>query len=374
MRHIIALLSSLLAAIAIMYLPSTWPAIAASTSSLFASQSLVAVACPAGGACTVVADAYDASQGSWQAATIWRTTNDGSTWRLQWGAAHIYLADVTCPSVSVCVAVGQHQSGTYGWHRAIYRTTDGGTHWREAVIRGDGVLTNVALTAVACPSTTRCYAAGTGNEKHGGRAVVTGAIYHLGSGAAWSLVRAGHTEFAALACPGATTCYAAGTVNTRGAALLATTNGFVSSHEHDFKGDGYSVGGITCFASRACDLALWYTDQTGKLGKDFAEILVTKDGGSSWRSSYRTSKTAYLGSLTCRGERTCFALSSGVVLRSTNSGGTWRGVHTIGQKLADIACTSARACLVVGYRDDNGAAVLLRTASMGQHWEQLLPA
>jgi hypothetical protein len=38
-----------------------------------------------------------------------------------------------------------------------------------------------------------------------------------------------------------------------------------------------------------------------------------------------------------------------------------------------VACASTSACVVVGYRDDNGWAVLLRTSDAGKSWLQLLP-
>jgi photosystem II stability/assembly factor-like uncharacterized protein len=353
---------------------SAHPVSAASGASYLAQQSLVAVACPAARTCTIVADSYDAAQGSWRAASLWRTTDAGDAFTAEWGESHVYLADVACASVFVCVAVGQTQTGTYTWRRAIYRTTNGGKRWSAASVTGDRGLTNVALTAVACPGADRCYAVGTGDVKHGSRSIVTGAVYRTTNGSTWKLAGAGHTEYSSLTCATASICYAAGTVNTKGVALISTTNGFASSREHDFRGSGFSVGGITCIGARNCDLALWFTDQSGTLANDFAEILATADGGRTWQRRYHEGKTSYVGAMTCSGRATCFALGTGVVLRSINGGSSWRAVHSINQKLADVACGTRASCLVVGYRDDNGAAVLLRTATAGKSWQQLLPS
>jgi photosystem II stability/assembly factor-like uncharacterized protein len=365
-----------LAALAVI-ITAAWtahPVSAASGASYLAGQSLVAVACPAARTCVVVADSYDAAQASWRAASLWRTTDAGDSFTAQWGETNVYLADVACPSLTVCLAVGQTQSGAYTWRRAIYRTSNGGKSWAAVSIGGDGRLTNVALTAVSCPTVTHCYVVGTGDVKHGGRSIVTGAIYRSTNGSAWKLAGTGHTEYSSLSCATTSTCYAAGTVSAQGASLVSTTNGFASSHEHDFHGDGFSVGGITCIGARSCDLALWFTDQRGKLASDFAEILATSDGGHTWHRRYHDVKTAYLGAITCSGRTTCFALSAGLVLPSTNGGSSWRAVHSIAQKLADVACGTRAACLVVGYRDDTGAAVLIRTATAGQSWQQLLPS
>jgi hypothetical protein len=78
---------------------------------------------------------------------IFATTDGGSTWISQNSNSIFALSAISCPSTTMCVAVGPTES----LRGAIVETTDGGSTWRFQDF-GPGA-------AISCPSATTCFEA-----------------------------------------------------------------------------------------------------------------------------------------------------------------------------------------------------------------------
>jgi hypothetical protein len=167
---------------------------------------VVQVSCPSVSLC-VAADSYGqvisstnpaGGTGAWRAA---RLATDGEI-----------LTGVACPSVSLCVIADS------GGH--VFTSTDpasGAVSWHRATV--DRVLNWIA--AVSCPSTILCVMAdGAGN--------VLTSTDPTGGRAAWHAVRiANNFTFDALSCPSASMCVAFGSGDSQSATyntLLSTTD------------------------------------------------------------------------------------------------------------------------------------------------------
>jgi hypothetical protein len=114
------------------------------------------VTCLSGGQCTAVG-------GTFTHAVSYRSTDSGATWSGLANPAGMQFANgVTCYDSSNCVAVGQSNTryssnGTYETSdAALARTTDGGAHWTAQNATGAAIY----LAAVSCPTVTTCTAVG----------------------------------------------------------------------------------------------------------------------------------------------------------------------------------------------------------------------
>jgi hypothetical protein len=90
---------------------------------------------------------------------VWTTSNWGSTWTEQTvpnsGGSNSYVRWVSCPSTTVCVAVGNDSNGEEAWS-----TSDGGSPWAEQPVP-DITASDGSLVDVSCGSASECVAIGT---------------------------------------------------------------------------------------------------------------------------------------------------------------------------------------------------------------------
>jgi hypothetical protein len=135
-----------------------------------AYSELLAVQCPSSGQCVAVGDYNDTadsdyplietlSGGSWSPLQGPQPPNAGTG--IDEGS---YLNDVSCPSATVCVAVGQYQdTGAYGY--PLIETLGGGA-WSAVTgplpgnAGDDTDLQNAFLQTVSCPTVGNCVAVG----------------------------------------------------------------------------------------------------------------------------------------------------------------------------------------------------------------------
>src|ERR1017187_314861 len=104
------------------------------------------------------------------------TANSGSTWTTQTvPSGTSYLNAIACPSTTTCYAVGENNSNSGA---IILATTNSGSTWTTQTVPSG---TNY-LKAIACPSTTTCYAVGEDSSGSGGAIILA----TINSGSTWS--------------------------------------------------------------------------------------------------------------------------------------------------------------------------------------------
>jgi hypothetical protein len=161
--------------------------------------------------------------------------------------------------------------------------------------------------------------------------------------------------------------------------ILITRNGGASWSavaRESIGGRRLSLASITCPNRTTC-----------YAGSDSGSVLITNDGGTSWRWS-DTGSHFRLSSIACTDAHTCFAAGGldadcnddecwepeqGVVLLTRDGGATWQqvfyravdfGKHpTMGARLFAIACPTATTCLATGH------AILIETTNGGRSWQ-----
>ena len=124
---------------------ATWAVQAAATTAA-GSKLLHAISCPSTSVCFAVG----------VSGTVINTVDGGVHWTGQTSNTANDLFGVNCPSASVCYAVGVKATVT--------KTTDGGAHWSATQVPA----TTGELDGVSCTSLTRCFA----SSPHGEFALV----------------------------------------------------------------------------------------------------------------------------------------------------------------------------------------------------------
>lgn len=279
------------------------------------------------------------------------------------------LADIACPSITICYTVGGNNRG----NPYILKTTDSGTTWRPAnLVANEFALQSFSgLTGISCPSKTVCYAIG------GGEYLVTkdsGATWTIGAG----LINGAEVQVAgvpaggglgpyggAIACPSTTTCLTNGTTHLGGGAIpsgiLVTADSgrrWVSEKLPLRMG----VFGFSCPSTRVC-FAMGARGY-GYGSHEFAAILSSTDAGRSWRPSLYIEGLG-ITEIACSTTSTCVAgeEDGDSVDVTRDSGSTWT-THAFPSGLAvgEVSCPSTAVCYVTA---SDG---ILATSDSGSTW------
>lgn len=198
-----------------------------------------------------------------------------------------FLASVSCPSRTFCVAVGHNYDPTENATTAIADEWDGRAWFSMAF--PDPVGTNLSLSGVTCLSNRDCVAVG--DEIGSSRLSVF--IAHF-SGKSWKesttsgLSAVANTTLLAVSCSSATWCAAAGYshLSSGDTAIILTTTSQTAWVEETKTGVSASVAeftGVSCLKGRACVVAGY--DTTGA-GPDASGYEVLESGiGASFKAT-----------------------------------------------------------------------------------------
>src|SRR5215471_10280878 len=280
------------------------------------------------------------------------------------GARASGLAAVTCSAAGACTAVGQFQRGARvltlaerwnGTAWSIQRTAN-----RPATLAGQ-------LLGVSCPTATVCTAVGS-YQKDLEQSFV---LAERWNGATWSLQRipsppgSSISSLTAVSCSAVNACTAVGTFTSHGEdlPLAERWNGSTWSIQPvpTPTSEGGDLAGVSCTAVHACTAVGEFVDQAD--AHSFA--LAERWNGSAW--SIRRPPTppggvnAFLGGVSCPASTACTAVGHYVIIRATRGvtlaehwdGTAWSvqstphpGNGTDG--LTAVACPATTSCIAVG--------------------------
>lgn len=279
---------------------ATWSALAPDlynptpkTSSSVEIKSYSAIACVAAG--STQTDCWAVGVDANSNAEIDATTDGGQKWSLQGAPGGITgLTAIACPSTSDCWATSSGGS--------IISTNDGGSSWTTETVPS-GIA---SLAAIACPNTSQCFAAG--STSNGSPLMLATA----NGGASWSTqtLPSSVSSVTAIACPSSTNCFA---VDSSGDIVGTTDGGSAWAVEAAAAGDASSYAAITCVSVSDC----WVAGQGPSSG---SVVVATTDGGSAWASEITPPAPRTPTGIACANSNDCWLVGAGAIAATTNGG------------------------------------------------------
>ncbi len=268
---------------------------------------------------------------------------NGSEWSQQTmpapsgsGSNHIALNDVSCPSASLCEAVGFYKPNSTGVSRVLVEVWNG-TEWKLQTMPEPAGAQESVLEDVSCTSSTACTAVG---------------YYKNSSGVIVSLAeRWSGTEWAIQTTPNPT-----GAKETKAI-------------------------GVSCASATACTMTGYYMNSSGVMGP-FAESW----NGTTWTTQTvpapSGAKGAFFGGVSCTSATACTSVGAyvtGGVPAFAPFAERWNGTEWKIQTLAapggggtaavsDVSCVSATVCTAVGNYTPSISSNTLAERWNGTEW------
>jgi hypothetical protein len=322
-----------------------------------AASGLVGVSCASVRTCIAVGFSTATTGESTTLAERW----DGRRWRIQpspvpAGTVSAGLSGVSCPSPRACTAVGEFFGS--GQRELPLAERWDGTGWRIQPVPGPaGARRGSELSAVSCPSATRCFAVGHYFTRSG-----SVALAETWNGARWAVQplpgAVSNTFLLGVSCVTPRACVAVGSYGTevwngtswRFAPMATPTGGQV-----------ISLNGVSCTSGSACTAVGSYFSQVGG-PLNLAETW----NGTAWRVQPTPNRMAQgrnqLNSVSCTSPLACTAVGVDAASDFSPPGGfveTWDGTRwrlqatpipagTVLAELFTVSCPGPPACTAVG--------------------------
>ncbi len=248
------------------------------------------------------------------------------------------LSGVSCPTPSMCIAVGGSAAGG-----DAVTLDNGGSTWQSLVLPAG----TPALRSIACASTTTCVAVGGADT-----------LRTADGGATWaSQTVAGISALNGVNCVDTTTCIAVGTGPPSGG--CASSGASITTDDGAADWSTASIvpcaplSGIDCPTAQVC-----FATGVGYLGPGKAGVIEgSTDFGARWNQQLILyGSHTELDDVACTNPQSCIAVGSATyraIVDTTNAGDTWNaaGLHAIpsgSRSWFGVACWSAEGCEAVG--------------------------
>jgi hypothetical protein len=303
---------------------------------------------------------------------------NGSTWSVQTtpnpaGTTDASLSGVSCTSTSACTAVGSYSAGTSTLSLAERWN---GTSWSiQATANPTGSPVFAPLSAVSCPTATRCVATGEG-------------ISETWTGTSWTLSKlpplpgntGGGGDMTGVSCVAATYCVAAGSYYDDAVlnVVAMAWNGvkwFTQSTPLSSSNDESGFSDVACTATNACTAVGSYHDPVDG-NRALGEVWTLR-----WQETYNPSPTGSIGAgldgVSCVSAKFCMAVGNFQTSSNFQSlAQSWDGSFWTSQAtpqptisyLNGVKCTSTTACVAVGDYLNGSTPVSLSENWDGSGW------
>jgi len=284
-----------------------------------------------------------------------------------------WLTSASCSSSEACAAVGTYTK-TSGTQMPLGKVKSGG-NWSLTSTPSPSGVTSSGLGDVSCSGSSSCTAIGSAWNSGTGVASVFAERWN---GSSWSLQTLPSapkgTEYTLedVACPASNDCTAVGystNLETGNASVLAErwngTSWSIASMPNPEGATKSWIYGISCVSSSDC-WAVGYRNKT-------SNALAEHWNGTAWTINSPSGFSQPLAEVSCGSSSSCVARTSESLLLARWNGSSWSqetaptpegASSTI---LNGISCTSASACMIVGWYNV-GHGVPLTMAWNGSKW------
>ena len=302
------------------------------------------------------------------------------------GATFTSLKSISCPSTTLCVAVGTYLNGllTKGF-AALWN----GTTWTPSTLAAAPAgATNTSLSSVTCVSTTSCFAVG-----HWDSSTTENSLAEHWDGSVWTVQTSANNtgtvavNLESVACISATNCFAVGewSSTTAQKTLVMHYNGTqwtLGVSPSPAGATDVSLKGVACPASNSCfAVGNWDTDT------DTHTLIEHWTGSWAIQTSANPSTIDIdLAGVACPSITSCFATghySTGTVVKTLSehwNGTSWNTltspnpVSATDSRLFSISCTSITSCFAVGANAASPGDQTLIEQFSGSSWTLMTSA
>jgi hypothetical protein len=243
---------------------------------------------------------------------------------------HAELNAVSCPSTTLCVAVGEYEGASNAAAPLVVSLTNGVPAQGTTSTLPSGALTNynqqAYLGAIACPTTSFCQATGDFQTAAGTEALTVAIANGSADGASAPVLPGGaltsnqDAYFNGVSCASATSCLAVGSfTNADGREGLVTpltdsTPGTSTASSLPnlalTTGQGASLNAVSCSSADVCVAAGAYTDSLG--GEPFVVTVTGGTPGAAYESALppgaRNTHDGEFDAISCAPAGTCLAV------------------------------------------------------------------
>jgi hypothetical protein len=286
------------------------------------NSSLEAVSCAVASSCIAVGGYTDQASGNTLSlAEKW----NGSNWVIQptpnpSGSDLAVSEAVSCPVTTSCEAVGGYYTEVGGTQ---YLLAEGwnGTAW--ALQSTPALADGGELNGVSCPSASLCIAVGLAYTSNSGKNLA-----EEWNGTTWSeqTIPAGSDTLSAVSCPSVTYCVAVGGTNVDKPYALIWNGSTWKSVSIPAPADPLSgLAAVSCFSATACTATGSGISTAGHL-----QNLVERWNGTKWaiQTAPNRGNSSQLVAVSCPSATSCTAVGnsggvSGVTLAEGWNGSTW---------------------------------------------------
>ncbi len=184
-------------------------------------------------------------------------------------------------------------------------------------------------------------------------------------------------EVAGLSCPTTSDCWAAGTTPSDAGEIVASTSGG-STWTSEAAMDGlHYLRAISCPTTTRCWAVGYDTGENLGIPTFRAGVVVTTDGGKTWKRQRLPNGTSILSGLSCPTATKCWAVGDSGALAdddpavvTTNSHGRWttESVPRAVFVLWDVSCPTSQVCWAIGETRSSQAPIVVATTDGGRTW------
>jgi len=256
------------------------------------------------------------------------------------------LEGMSCPSASLCVAVGTNSTIATSTN-----PTGGPSAWKTVHPEGyvehpgmQGLYTGNAIRGVSCPSSELCVAV-VSNPDH-----ILTSTNPTGGASAWQIIEMPFEAFQmhGISCPSSRLCVA---VSVRGRVITSTNpTAGASAWTITTLEEGLSLDGISCASESLCVAV-------GSPGKIFVSTDPT-GGASAWKPASGAVGIGNLYGVSCPSPSLCVGATVGLVVTSTNPSAdtsSWTATAAgLSVPVTAVSCTAASECAAT---DNNGDVI-----------------
>lgn len=297
------------------------------------------------------------------------TADFGKTWKVHRALVdpNGYEISISCPTTSVCTAVGPGLPNS-----TVFVGTWGNSYTMKPLQVPSGPS---ALSLTDCLG-QHCIAVGEGDIWETGNA-----------GVSWKSVRwrmPSNLDPSSLRCTLPSTCLIGGKLldaNQNASGSIYVSHDFGQTWRlSDTPSNTQDVPALVCFSDGSCDAFASLQPSSGS-SPSSSDILRTADSGGSWRPIAQG--ISNITSTSCGSPSRCVAASSsGATYKSTNGGRSWsvagviRASSSMHLDLNSITCINADTCVTLGLllpfpSDGIAPSEAFESSDLGSHWHLL---